>query len=90
MNSEYRDKYIKQSFSDVYPCLFQSGAEFPDSLPQASPWQNLAAPAMYCTEYCHIGTGWPVDATVDIEVHPQTEIVHNEPCQHLKFCDWWK
>lgn len=85
MQSEYQDSYIKQSFSDLYPYLFQSGEEFKDSLPEASPWQNLVAPGMYCTEYCHIGTGWPVESTVDVEVH-RKEIVHDR-C-FTKFCDW--
>ncbi|PSN32745.1 hypothetical protein C0J52_19694 [Blattella germanica] len=42
------------------------GTEFPVTIPNASPWETQSAPHMYCTEYCHIGTGWPVTAVIDV------------------------
>lgn len=84
MESTYQGDYIKQSFSDLYPYTFQNGEEFAESLSEASPWQTLCPPAMYCTEYCHIGTGWPPRSVV--EGKTKNEIVHDR-C-FTKFCDW--
>lgn len=69
----------------MYPYLFQNGIEFPESLAGSSAWQDLAAPGMYCTEYCHIGTGWPVNSIIDYGL-PEEHVIH-KPC-YTKFCDW--
>lgn len=63
--SEMKSSYVHQSFSNMYPYLFQNGEEFPEPLPKASVWQELEPPGMYCTETCHIGTGWPVNCIID-------------------------
>lgn len=63
--TEYQSRYYLKTNHEIFPKLFQSGEEYPDSLPNASLWQNLSPPAMYCTEYCHIGTGWPTSAVIE-------------------------
>lgn len=78
MKSQYQSSYTNPCCSDIYPYLFEHGVWFEDPLAEVGPWQSLAAPAMYCTENCHIGTGWPVSAVVDVQL-PKTEFVH-KPC----------
>lgn len=78
MKSQYQSSYKNPTCSDMYPYLFEHGVWFEDSLSGVSPWQALAAPGVYCTENCHIGTEWPVCAVVDTET-PKTTIVH-KPC----------
>lgn len=78
MKSEFQSNYVRQCYSEMYPYLFENGVWFQDSLAGPSPWQCLPAPGAYCTESCHIGTGWPVSAVVDTEA-PKTTIVH-KPC----------
>ncbi|KAJ8911863.1 hypothetical protein NQ315_012529 [Exocentrus adspersus] len=63
--TEYRGSYVSQTYSDMYPYIQTSGVHFADSLADAGPWQNLSPAGMYCTEYCHTGTGWPVRAVVN-------------------------
>lgn len=36
---------------------------FPTIFP-TTPFDVLSTPAMYCTENCHIGTGWPLRASI--------------------------
>lgn len=67
--SEYTGNYRPPTTGCMASRIFDCGTEFPDSLSEASMYQNLAAPNMYCTEYCHTGTGWPVRATV----HPKND-----------------
>lgn len=62
----------------MHPYLFSNGVEFQESLSEASPWQNLAPPAMYCTEYCHIGTGWSTRSVVEPGL-PKKYLAH-QPC----------
>ncbi|XP_023310550.1 uncharacterized protein LOC111691643 [Anoplophora glabripennis] len=64
--TEYRGSYISQTYSDLHPYINTNGVDFGGSLADAGPWQNLCPPGMYCTDYCHIGTGWPVRAVVDV------------------------
>lgn len=78
MKSEYQGNYKHQSYSDLYPYLFENGIRFEDSLSDASPWQCLPAPGAYCTEACHIGTGWPIRAVVDPGL-PKEYPIH-KPC----------
>lgn len=78
MKSEYRDNYISQTYSNIFPYLFEIGVEFPDSLPGPSKWQTFAPPGMYCTENSHIGTGWPVTAIIDPGL--PKELVPHKPC----------
>ncbi|CAG9764079.1 unnamed protein product [Ceutorhynchus assimilis] len=66
MTSEYQSNYPKPAYSDFYPYVQENGLYFPEALPHSSPWQDLCPPAMYRSEYCHIGTGWPVRAVVDV------------------------
>lgn len=67
MKSEYQGQYKMQTYSDLNPYIQTTDVDFPDPLTQASPWQNLCPPGMYCTEYSHIGTGRPVRSVVDVE-----------------------
>lgn len=65
LKSEMKLNYINQSSSELFPHLKSlDGVKFNDSLPNCGPWQNLSPPAMYCTETCHIGTGWPINAVI--------------------------
>lgn len=64
--TEYRGSYVSQTYSDLYPYINSNGVHYDGSCSEAGPWQNLCPPGMYCTDYCHIGTGWPVRAVVDI------------------------
>ncbi|KAK5647287.1 hypothetical protein RI129_002179 [Pyrocoelia pectoralis] len=77
--SEMKANYALQCFSDLSPYLYQCGVEFPCSLPKASAWQNMAPPGMYCSEYCHIGSGWPVNSIVDYGLPPQY-VKHKQCC----------
>ncbi|KAJ8975930.1 hypothetical protein NQ317_014890, partial [Molorchus minor] len=65
LRSEYMANYQFRTDLDTFPYRDQSGVLFGDSLSDASAWQNLCPPGMYCTEQCHIGTGWPVRMVVD-------------------------
>lgn len=67
MQTECQAHYTNQTLADQYPNLQTTDVHFPVSLTQAGPWQNLCPPGMYCTEYCHIGTGWPVRSVINIE-----------------------
>lgn len=78
MKTECQSNYVRQCYSEVYPYLFENGVWFQDSLAGPSPWQCLPAPGTYCTEGCHIGTGWPISAVIETEA-PKTTIVH-KPC----------
>lgn len=80
-HSEYQSNYYMKTNHDIYPKLFQSGEEFSDSLPQAGLWQNLAPPAMYCTEYCHIGTGWPTSAVIEPKKQEYYDKIKNNLCE---------
>ncbi|KAF5274795.1 hypothetical protein FQR65_LT00378 [Abscondita terminalis] len=82
--SETKASYVRQSFSEFLPYIFQPGVEFPDSLAKSSPWQDLAPPGMYCTEYCHIGSQMSVNSIIEnLPPHYAKHI----PC-YAKFCDW--
>lgn len=83
--SEMKASYVPQSFSNMSPYLFQNGIEFPESLSKSCAWQDLASPGMYCTDYCHVGTGWPVNSIIDYGLPP--EYIKHLPC-YSKFCDW--
>lgn len=65
MQSEYQGKYTKQTYYDSYPLIHSTLEDYDESLPGAGPWQTLTVPGMYCTDYCHIGTGWPVRAVIE-------------------------
>ncbi|XP_044264950.1 uncharacterized protein LOC123011536 [Tribolium madens] len=78
MQSEYQDHYIKQTFSYLYPHLQDRCTLFEDSLSEASRWQNLPPPGMYCSEYCNIG-GFSVRRVVD-QSTPTKEIVRTKKC----------
>lgn len=65
MQSEYQGNYKKQTFSDLHPYLHLDKVIFPSSLPDASKFQTLAAPHMYHTEYCFIGSECPTNAVHD-------------------------
>ncbi|KAJ8941946.1 hypothetical protein NQ318_013281 [Aromia moschata] len=65
LESEYKANYRFRTDMDTYAYLNQNGVLFGDSLSGASAWQNLCPPGMYCTEQCHIGTGWPIRMVVD-------------------------
>lgn len=67
MHTECQAHYTNQNLSDLYPYLQSTDVHFPFTLTQAGPWQTLCPPGMYSTEYCHIGTGWPVRTVIDIE-----------------------
>ncbi|XP_008193988.1 uncharacterized protein LOC103313184 [Tribolium castaneum] len=78
MQSEYQDHYIKQTFSYLYPHLQDRCTLFEDSLSEASRWQNLPPPGMYCSEYCNIG-GFSVRRVVD-QSTPTKEIARTKKC----------
>ncbi|KAJ9579641.1 hypothetical protein L9F63_004720 [Diploptera punctata] len=59
MTTEVQVNYRNESSSKTW----DSGAEFPVTIPPAT------APNTYCTEYCHVGTGWPIRAAVNISRH---------------------
>ncbi|GJQ76566.1 hypothetical protein Trydic_g2263 [Trypoxylus dichotomus] len=65
MQSEYQRKYTKQTYYDSFPTIHSTLEDYDESLPKAGPCQTLVAPGMYCTDYCHIGSGWPVRAVVE-------------------------
>lgn len=81
MQSEYQGHYKPQTFSDIYPYLQMNDVDFPESFAQASPWQNVCAPGMYWTEYCHIGSNRPVRSVVDIE-KPIKDLKPHLPCSN--------
>ncbi|CAG2061490.1 unnamed protein product [Timema podura] len=64
METEHQAQY-QLPLDDFYHCRWYAGVEGFPAIPRASPWENLSSPNMYCTEYCHLGTGWPVRAVVD-------------------------
>ncbi|XP_069703651.1 uncharacterized protein [Periplaneta americana] len=64
--SETQDKYVHP----YHHTTWHYDTKFPATVPAASLWETLSAPNMYCTEYCHIGTGWPVRTAVHIGVQP--------------------
>nr|CAD7405307.1 unnamed protein product [Timema cristinae] len=64
MKTEHQAQY-HLPLDDFYHCRWYAGVEGFPAIPRASPWENLSSPNMYCTEYCHLGTGWPVRAVVD-------------------------
>lgn len=66
MKSEFQAEFKPQNYSDVYSYIQENSVEFEDSLSEAGPWQNLCPPGMYCSENCHIATGWPVRCVIDI------------------------
>ncbi|KAF7273684.1 hypothetical protein GWI33_013631 [Rhynchophorus ferrugineus] len=68
LSSEYKSKYAQPTLSDFSPYLRENGIYFEESLSNSGPWQDLCPPAMYCTENCHIGTGYPVRAVVNTDV----------------------
>lgn len=59
--SEYNAKYDHVLTNLMH---VREEIQFPPII-QISKFDVLAAPAMYCTENCHIGTGWPVKASVN-------------------------
>ncbi|CAH1114537.1 unnamed protein product [Psylliodes chrysocephalus] len=66
MQSEYGGSYTTQTFSDVYPYLYDNGVIFPSPTEgDCGPWQIYAIPAMYCTDYCHIGSGYPIRSVLN-------------------------
>ncbi|KAK9886697.1 hypothetical protein WA026_017614 [Henosepilachna vigintioctopunctata] len=87
ITTEYSANYHINSRSDLSPYIQSPGEEFPESLSEASAWQNLAAPGMYCTEYCQIGTGTSSRNTIAVDT-AKKNIVHS-PCR-IKFTDNYK
>ncbi|XP_056637735.1 uncharacterized protein LOC130445870 [Diorhabda sublineata] len=65
LQTEYQGRYVSQTYSDTYPYIEDSGQTSACLVSEAGPWQNLCPPGMYCTEYCHIGSGWPVRAVIN-------------------------
>lgn len=80
MKSEYQGKYTSKTRSDFYPYIFESGEAFRDPFANAGAWQNLAAPAMYCTDYCHIGKCWPISAVIEARKPSEVERARTEEC----------
>ncbi|XP_050296726.1 uncharacterized protein LOC126736432 [Anthonomus grandis grandis] len=80
MTTEYSSNYPKPAYSDFFPYIQENGIYFPQSLSGAGPWQTLCPPAMYCTENCHIGTGLPVRAVVDVNQPDIKKIIHDTRC----------
>ncbi|XP_019877304.2 uncharacterized protein LOC109605174 [Aethina tumida] len=78
MSSTYKEAYKDQNYSELHPFINTKNAlvKYDSDIESAGPWQNTCAPGMYCTEGCHIGTGWPISAVLDIEKTP-TIIPHN-------------
>ncbi|XP_019877299.1 uncharacterized protein LOC109605169 [Aethina tumida] len=78
MSSTYKEAYKDQNYSELYPFINSKNAlvKYDSDKDSAGPWQNTCAPGMYCTESCHVGTGWPVSAVIEIEKTPTT-IPHN-------------
>ncbi|KAK9695483.1 hypothetical protein QE152_g32538 [Popillia japonica] len=67
MQSEYQGKYTKQTYYDSFPTIHATLENYDESLPRAGPWQTLTVPGMYCSDYCHIGTGWPVRSVIELK-----------------------
>lgn len=82
MQSEYQGHYKAPTYSNIYPYILTTDVDFSDSLPEAGPWQARCPPGMYCTDYCHIGSGWPVRAVVDIEISDKELKPHTHTCNH--------
>ncbi|XP_044746865.1 uncharacterized protein LOC123308320 [Coccinella septempunctata] len=79
ITTEYSSNYQINSKSDLAPYIQAPGEEFPESLSGSSAWQNLAAPGMYCTEYCQLGTTKSARNIIAID-KPKSTIVH-KPCR---------
>lgn len=62
METEFQAKYIPPT-NDLI-AKTRDIQSFPP-IPKASPWENLSPPNMYCTETCHIGSNWPLLASVN-------------------------
>ncbi|XP_065171486.1 uncharacterized protein [Atheta coriaria] len=78
--SEYSENYQPSTKSEMeaYSNL-STVATFP-SISHISPWQNICPPGMYCTETCHIGTGYPIHAVIET-TPPKREYKHTIGCK---------
>lgn len=76
-STEYKSSYHSPKDSELSLYIFYNGVDYPLAL-SPDMKQNLCAPGMYCTEQCHIGTGWPPGAVVK-QIPPHYRKPH-EPC----------
>ncbi|XP_017770114.1 PREDICTED: uncharacterized protein LOC108557912 [Nicrophorus vespilloides] len=76
--SEAKEEFCNQTYSVFHPYLFENGVDYKAVLADATAWQTMAAPGMYCTESCHLGTGWPVRSVIELK-KPKKLITHNIP-----------
>ncbi|XP_022902170.1 uncharacterized protein [Onthophagus taurus] len=81
--SEYGSNYTFQTYYDSYPFIMTPLVDWTDSLPKSSIWQDLSPPGMYCTEYCHIGKGWPVRAVVDPNLPVESRFRDPDLCKDI-------
>jgi hypothetical protein len=65
MQSEMQAKFLHPNQLKFSSKTWECEAQLPATMALWSPQEMLSAPNMYRTEYCHIGTGWPVREVID-------------------------